>query len=1310
MKGSGVILKMTAVAILFLFVIASVGQADIKTIIKENEVFNVGKGGSRALWEDHFNDASKIDPNPPGSGMSDNYVVSGGKVKMINTYEAWTDSSWTKMRVIDVTNNAGQTLYDYALEMTINYDSDMQSDYDDLRFKHEEDAGEWLSYWIETSDSTQANVWVNIPELQIGTSELYMFYGNPDADSESDFGGVFSDWNEEWSDDEKITNHMSNEGAWDPDVCFNDDDNEFIVAWEEGQAYYPPYQWGFKQEIRASIYESDGDRVVNDKLVYKDSATYYRNENPSIAYGGDSKWLVAFEHYQPKNYPPHNPSASTMDIYARAVKRSGSSLELEDTIVVCNEDNCQADANVEFDSVNNRYLIVWEDARDGMDNYDIWAQRYDTSGNPVGSEVQICSDTNNQCEPWITFDPINSQYFIVWEDGVTANNGPFRIMGGIFDEDLDEIWTGTIAEPDDYPNDDIDYNYPCVYFTGETEEYLVTWNDGDISDDDFHGNIWGKILNPSGGTVVDTFTISSGNYVRTDIVTYSVSDFDTPYFVTYDDGDVILGKFVTADGEPSLSSVQLCVSDDPDMDADWAKMDIGDGKIFVAWEDKRVDYPTQYDFLPDIYSNLWELEGSSGSSVSYSVGNEKDQILLAHVTSIEIQKGSSDYWDEFNAIGSENGLDYSILDGITGNVLIASIDPGDSLSDVTADSIRLMGTFTRSTPSSSPEIDYWSVSWIQNNPPNTPSNPDPEEGATDVDVDADLSWTGGDPDGDTVYYDVYFGTSNPPPLKATGLTDTTYDPGTMDYGETYYWKIVAEDEHGAETEGPIWDFTTWINNPPNTPSDPDPEDGATDVDVDADLSWSCSDPDGDDLTYDVYFGTSSPPPKVASGITETTYDPGTMNADQTYYWKIVAEDEHGAETEGPIWSFTTASNDPPYPPSDPDPEDGATNVDINADLSWTGGDPNPGDTVKYDIYFGTESPPPLIVTSFPDTTYDPGAMEFETKYYWQIEAKDTHGATTMGPEWSFTTGVNDPPYTPSNPDPPDGATDVTIDYVLSWDGGDPNPEDTVLYDLYLGVTNPPDIFRHDLEDTFYDISGMDYDILYYWRIVSKDNHGAETEGPVWQFTTEQGEDNDPPDTPRIEGPFLVSVNIEYEYTVWATDPEGEDVFYRIYWGDGTTGWSGPYTSGEEITFSHTWTDPWKPYIITVSAKDINNNVCAQDGRLPIFTPRNAQSRGSITVRTVEFEDHFPSIRNAFLILKNEEGRIIRIGRTNFNGEHTFSNLPVDQTYKLKLIKRNHQPITMDISLTYEDKYAYKTVVLEWVGPLWIRLLREILLD
>jgi hypothetical protein len=101
--------------------------------------------------------------------------------------------------------------------------------------------------------------------------------------------------------------------------------------------------------------------------------------------------------------------------------------------------------------------------------------------------------------------------------------------------------------------------------------------------------------------------------------------------------------------------------------------------------------------------------------------------------------------------------------------------------------------------------------------PNIPTNCLPADHSTRVPIHPHLSWTGGDPDaGDTVTYDVYFGTSETPPLVSNSQSGTTYDPGTLAYNTTYYWQIVATDNQGASTTGPLWDFTAGV--PQDEPS------------------------------------------------------------------------------------------------------------------------------------------------------------------------------------------------------------------------------------------------------------------------------------------------------------------------------------------------------------------------------------------------------------------------------------------------------------------------------------------------------------
>ena len=196
---------------------------------------------------------------------------------------------------------------------------------------------------------------------------------------------------------------------------------------------------------------------------------------------------------------------------------------------------------------------------------------------------------------------------------------------------------------------------------------------------------------------------------------------------------------------------------------------------------------------------------------------------------------------------------------------------------------------------------------LPNNPPNIPTNPTPINGSINISILANLNWTGGDPDGDVVTYDIYFGTTSPPPKIISNQSNITYNPGTMNYSTQYYWKIIAWDNYSASTEGPLWFFTTEVkpNTPPNTPSNPSPANAATNVYLSTTLSWTGGDPDGDAVTYDIYFGTTSTPPKVKNNQSTLSYSPGTLTISTKYYWKIVAWDSYDASTPGPTWSFTT---------------------------------------------------------------------------------------------------------------------------------------------------------------------------------------------------------------------------------------------------------------------------------------------------------------------------------------------------------------------------------------------------------------------
>jgi outer membrane protein assembly factor BamB len=97
---------------------------------------------------------------------------------------------------------------------------------------------------------------------------------------------------------------------------------------------------------------------------------------------------------------------------------------------------------------------------------------------------------------------------------------------------------------------------------------------------------------------------------------------------------------------------------------------------------------------------------------------------------------------------------------------------------------------------------------------------------------------------------------------------------------------------------------------------------------------------------------------------------------------------------------------PPPPPSmgagDFYPPDGSKGADVNVDLSWSD-----GGYFTFDVYFGTESEPPLVATDVPadydKTEFDVGELEYETTYYWRVVAKHPDVDDYPSDIMSFTT-------------------------------------------------------------------------------------------------------------------------------------------------------------------------------------------------------------------------------------------------------------------------------------------------------------------
>ena len=336
------------------------------------------------------------------------------------------------------------------------------------------------------------------------------------------------------------------------------------------------------------------------------------------------------------------------------------------------------------------------------------------------------------------------------------------------------------------------------------------------------------------------------------------------------------------------------------------------------------------------------------------------------------------------------------------------------------------------------------------------TNPNPVDNAVNVSVDADLSWSAGS---GAISHNVYFGTNLNDVTNTVRLAGDVNGDGVVDWNDV---QILGQQ---------------WLTDPFGL--DPSGDlDGNNNTDV---IDFSVVAADWRKQSDAIF----------KSNQTETTFDPGTLINEMTYYWRVDEVNANGTVT-GAVWSFTVLTASLPGQASEPSPADSAIDVDVNADLSWTG-DP---DATSHDVYFGTNPTPSAgeLLGNQPGATFDPGTMAYNTTYYWRIDEVNDNGTTT-GVVWNFTTIALSLPSAASNPSPADSATNVSAYAELSWTAG----VDAASRDVYFGIVSPGSSQGNQPATTF-DPGTMADNTTYYWRIDEVNATGTTT-GTVWSFTT-----------------------------------------------------------------------------------------------------------------------------------------------------------------------------------------------------------------
>ena len=172
-------------------------------------------------------------------------------------------------------------------------------------------------------------------------------------------------------------------------------------------------------------------------------------------------------------------------------------------------------------------------------------------------------------------------------------------------------------------------------------------------------------------------------------------------------------------------------------------------------------------------------------------------------------------------------------------------------------------------------------------------------------------------------------------------------------------------------------------------------------------------------------------------------------------------------------------------------------------FSWNKSSDPDGDAVTYNIQLASNKSfsKDLQIKSTSDNTTTFSLIK-GVAYYWRVNAKDTKNKSsdfsTVRKFYSEGEGVsNHIPYAPTLIQPELNTYITESATTLEWSSSDID-NDNLVYDVYAGVDNPPPLVLENSDSNSYTINLIPA-TTYYWKIVVKDDVGAEAIGQIWSF-------------------------------------------------------------------------------------------------------------------------------------------------------------------------------------------------------------------
>ena len=247
---------------------------------------------------------------------------------------------------------------------------------------------------------------------------------------------------------------------------------------------------------------------------------------PAIAYDpGSDRFLSIWHDYR-------NKTTTGLDIYGRIVNGRGEAVTAD--IPVARTNGSQGFSAVAFDPVNRRYMVVWTDWRNAADvDSDIYGRLINADGTPHGEEFVITDVRRiSQKFPNLAFDTVRQRFLVLWVD---ARNGQVdKIYGRYLGADGSPLGEEfPVALEGNYQD------YPSLLFDPRHDRFVVVWRDTrSVAIDRLEKAVYGSFIDGVHGPSGTAFRIAleKEGCSPLSLRSISFSPEDDAYFVAWSSG------------------------------------------------------------------------------------------------------------------------------------------------------------------------------------------------------------------------------------------------------------------------------------------------------------------------------------------------------------------------------------------------------------------------------------------------------------------------------------------------------------------------------------------------------------------------------------------------------------------------------------------------------------------------------------------------------------------------------------------------------------------------------------------------------